>query len=60
MRHKIQWDFEILTNKLILARRSDIAMIYKKKKKKTCGLVDLAVPTVDRMKIIENEKRDKY
>ena len=31
-----------------------------KKKKRTCRLVDFAVPADNRVKIKESEKRDKY
>ena len=31
--HKILWDFEIQTDHLILARRPDLQLINKKKKK---------------------------
>ena len=55
---KIFWDFEIQTDHLILARRPDLARINKKLK--TCRLVDFAYSADHRVKIKENEKRDKY
>ena len=58
--YKILRDFEIQTNYLITAKRPDLVIISKKKRKKTCRIVDFAVPVDDRMKIKENEKRDKY
>ena len=56
--HKILWDFEIQTDHLIPARRPDLVLINKKRK--TCRIVDFAVPADHRVKIKENEKRDKY
>ena len=59
--HKLQWDFNIQTDDLISARRPDLIMINKKKKKKrTCKIVDFAVPTDHRIKPKECEKKDKY
>ena len=34
-KHKILWDFEIQTDHLILARRPDLVIVNKKKKKRT-------------------------
>ena len=45
--HKILRDFEIQTNHLILARRTDLVLINEKKR--TCRLMDFAVPA-DKMK----------
>ena len=39
--HKLQWDFNIQTDHLIPARRPDLIIINKKKKKMTCKIVDL-------------------
>ena len=59
--HRILWDFEVQTDHLIPARRPDLELINKKKKKKkTCQLVDFAVPADHRVKLKENEKMDKY
>ena len=58
--HKIIWDFEIKTDHPIPARRPDLVLINKKKKKekRTCQLVDF--PANHRVKMKENEKMDKY
>ena len=56
--HKIFMEFEIQTDHLISARRPDL-MIVKKKKKRTCRIVDYAVPADHRGKLKESEKRDK-
>ena len=56
--HKLLWDFEIQTDPLILARWPDLVIINKKKR--TCRIVDFAVPAEDRIKLKENEKRYKY
>ena len=56
--HK-RWDFEIQTDHQISARRPDL-IIINKKKKRTCGIVDFAVPAEHRVKLKECEKRDKY
>ena len=58
--HKLLWDFDIQTDNLILARRPDLIIINKMKKKKTCKIVDFAVPADHRIKLKECEKRDKY
>ena len=43
--HKLLWDFNIQTDHLILAKRPDLIIINKKKrKKKTCKIVDFTVP----------------
>ena len=56
--HKPLWDFEIQTDKLTLARRPDLIAINNKKK--TCKIVDFAVPSDNRIKHKECEKKDKY
>ena len=63
--HKLLWDFNIQTDHLIPARRPDLITINKKKKKKkkekrTCKIVDFAVPADHRIKLKDCEKRDKY
>ena len=50
----------IQTDPLISARRPDLIIINKKKKKKICKIVDFAVPADHRIKLKECEKRDKY
>ena len=56
--HKILWDFEIKTDNLIPARRTNLELINKTER--TCQLVDFAVPADHRVKLKENEKMDKY
>ena len=58
--HKLLWDFNIQTDHLIPARRPDLIIINKKKKKRTCKIVDFAVPADHRIKLKEYEKKDKY
>ena len=56
--HKFQWDFDIHTDHLISAGRPDLIIINKKKR--TCKIVDFAVPADHRVKLKECEKKDKY
>ena len=56
--HKLLWDFDIDTDHLILARRPDLIIINKKKR--TCKIVDFAVPADHRIKLKECEKKDMY
>ena len=56
--HKLLWDFNIQTDHLIPARRPDLIIINKKKR--TCKIVDFAVPADHRVKLKECEKTDKY
>ena len=61
--HKLLWNFDIQTDNLISARRPDLALINKKKKKKkmrTCEIVDFAVPADHRINLKESEEKDKY
>ena len=58
--HKLLWDFNIQTNHLIPARRPDLIIINKKKKKRTYKIVDFAVPADHRIKLLECEKKDEY
>ena len=55
---KLLWDFDIQTDHLISARRPDLIIINKKKR--TCKIVDFAVPADHRIKLKECEKKDKY
>ena len=48
----------IHTDHLISARRPDLIIINKKKR--TCRIVDFAVPADHRIKLKECEKKDKY
>ena len=56
--HKLLWDFDIHTDHIISARRPDLIIINKKKR--TCKIVDFAVPADHRLKLKECEKKDKY
>ena len=56
--HKLLWDFDIQTDHLISARRPDLIIINKKKR--TCKIVDFAVPADHRIKLKECEKNDNY
>ena len=47
------------TDHLIPARRPDL-IIINKKKKKICKIVDFAVPADHRISLKESEKKDKY
>ena len=57
---KLLWNIGIHTDHLISARRPDLIIINKKKKKKICKIVDFAVPADHRIKLKECEKKDKY
>ena len=61
---KLLWDSEMRTDHLISARRPNLTIIKKKKKKKKkreiCKIVDVALPADHRVKLKENEKKDKY
>ena len=57
--HKLLWDFDIQTDHLISARRPDL-IIINKKKRKISKIVDFAVPADHGIKLKESEKRDKY
>ena len=56
--YKLLWDFNIQTDHLIPARRPDLIIINKKKR--TCKIVDFAVPADYRINLKECEKKDKY
>ena len=56
--HKLLWDLNIQTGHLIPARRPDLIIINNKKR--TCKIVDFAVPADHRIKLKECEKKDKY
>ena len=57
--HQILWDFEIQTDHLISDRRPFIETVQKIKKR-SCRIVDFAVPMNHKTKIKESEKRNKY
>ena len=56
--HNLLRDFEIQTDHLISTRRPGLVIVNKKKK--TCRIVDLAVPANHRVKLKVSEKNDKY
>ena len=58
--HKLLLDFDIQTDHLISARRPDFIVIYKKKRKRICKIVDFAVPANYKIKLKESEKKGKY
>ena len=58
--HKFLWDFDIHPDYRISSRRPDPIIINKKKKERTCKIVDFAVPADHRIKLKECEKKDKY
>ena len=57
--YKLIWDFDIQTDHLISARRPYL-IIINNKDKRTCKIVDFAVPADHRVKLKESEKKDKY
>ena len=58
--HKLLWDFDIHTDHLISTRRPDLLITNNNKKKRSCKIVDFAVPADHRIKLKESEKKDKY
>ena len=57
---KIPWDFMIQTDPPILDRRTNLLFINKKKKKRTCYLVNFTILTDCWVKMKEMEKIGKY
>ena len=55
---KILWNFEIQTDHVIPASRSDLVIVNKKKR--TGWIADFTLLTDHRIKLKESEKRDKY
>ena len=55
---KILWDFTIQTDRLIGARRPDIMILDKERRK--CQLIDIACPGDNRVAEKEDEKIGKY
>ena len=55
---KLLWDFSLRTDKVIEARRPDIVLVDKIKK--SCIIIDVAVPGDTRVFLKEEEKMDKY
>ena len=58
--HKLLWDFDIQTDRLISARRPHLIIIKKKKKKENLQNCGLTVPADHRIKLKESEKKFKY
>ena len=58
--HKILWDFEIKMDCLILARRPEIVLIDKKKKRIFFSFSSFNVPADHKVNTKENEKIDKH
>ena len=56
--HIILWDFEIQTKHLIMARKSELELMNKKKR--TCSLEDFAVSDDHGVKIKQTEMINKY
>ena len=54
--HKLLWDFNIQTDHLISARKPDLIIIYKNKR--TCKIVDFALPADHRINLKEREEKD--
>ena len=58
---RLLWDFDIHKDHLISARRPNLRIINKnKKKKKICKIVVFAVLADHGINLFESEKRDKY
>ena len=57
--HKLLGDFDKQADHFISARRPDL-IIINNKKKRTCKIVDFAVPADHRVKLKESEKKEKY
>ena len=57
--HKLLWDFDIQMDHLMSDRRPDL-IIINKKKKKSCKIMDFAVPADYGVKLKESEKKDRY
>ena len=55
---KILWDFSIQTNHVIEARRPDLVVVDKKRR--TCEIIDFAVPEDSWIEEKEKEKIEKY
>ena len=55
---KLLCDFDIQMDHVISARRPDLIVIHNKKR--TCKIVDFAVPADHRIKLKEREKKNKY
>ena len=56
--YKILWDFSILTDHVIEARRPDLVVVDKKER--SCKTIDFAVPGDSRIEEKEKDKIEKY
>ena len=56
--YKILWDFSIQTDHVIEARRPDLVVVDKKKR--SCKIIDFAVPGDSRIEEKEKDKIEKY
>ena len=56
--YKILWDFSIQTDHVIEARRPDLVVVDKKRR--TCKIIDFAVPGYNRIEEKEKEKIENY
>ena len=56
--HKLLWDFDGQTDHVISTRTPNLRIINKKKR--TCKIVDFAVPADPRKILKESENKDKY
>uniref|UniRef100_A0A3P9CTW7 C2H2-type domain-containing protein n=1 Tax=Maylandia zebra TaxID=106582 RepID=A0A3P9CTW7_9CICH len=57
-RAKILWDFQIQTDKMVVANQPDIVVVDKQKK--TAVVIDVAVPNDSNIRKKEHEKLEKY
>ena len=55
---KILWDFQIQTDKLVMANQPDIVLIDKQQKKAV--VIDVAIPSDSNIRKKEHEKLEKY
>ena len=56
--YKILWDFNIQTDHVIEAQRTDSVVVNKKRR--TCEIFDFAVPKDSRIEQKEKEKIEKF
>ena len=56
--HKLLWDFNIQTERLIPARRPDLIIINKRKR--ICTIVDFVVSADHRINLKKGEMKDKF
>uniref|UniRef100_A0A669EZW7 Reverse transcriptase domain-containing protein n=1 Tax=Oreochromis niloticus TaxID=8128 RepID=A0A669EZW7_ORENI len=57
-RAKILWDFQMQTDKMVVANQPDIVVVDKQKK--TAVVIDVAVPNDSNIRKKEHEKLEKY